>query len=119
MAYIKVAGSPTPVPLSPARSILVTLQMAGVPIQNLCGGQAKCGMCLVRVSNGAKYLSSVRPREAERLAALAAPSGTRLACQTHARGPVEIEILNPRSEGAHPGAGQPFPDEKAGPSHRD
>ena len=92
MPRILIAGRA--VPLSPARSILVTLQLAGVPIETRCGGRALCGRCAIRVLSGAQMLSPPRERELQRLKAIGASPDMRLACQTHARGDVEIDIVN-------------------------
>lgn len=102
MAVIRVRGTTRGVPAGPARSILVWLQQAGVPIQTLCGGRARCGKCVVVIHAGTELLSPMRAREIERLREIGAPPGARLACQTHTRGDIEIEILNP--EPATPGA---------------
>ena len=94
-ATIRVIGTGDSAPTTPARSILVCLQQAGVPILTQCGGRAMCGKCAVRVHAGREYLSAPRERELDRLKAIAAPADARLACQTHTRGDLEIEILNP------------------------
>lgn len=76
------------------RSILVTLQLEDVPIRTICGGQAVCGQCAVRILSGHRFLSPKTPREEKRLAAMKADEHTRLACQTYAGGDIEIEIVN-------------------------
>ena len=86
-------------PANPARSILNTLLADGFPIDTVCGGRAKCGRCLIRVHSGHGFLSPRTPAEEERLVALGADHTdpeSRLACQTHARGEVEIEVVNLR-----------------------
>jgi ferredoxin len=44
-----------------------------------------------------ELLSPVREREAARLAALGAGPDMRLACQTHTRGDIKIEVINIRA----------------------
>lgn len=95
MPVIRINGRPEGIPASPVRSILVSLQQQGIPIQTLCGGRARCGRCAVKVVAGDRLLSAAGPREIERLQAMGAPEGVRLACQTFPRGDVLIEILNP------------------------
>jgi adenylate cyclase len=95
LPVIRISGRSDSVPASPVRSILVSLQQQGVPIQTLCGGRAQCGRCAIRVVAGAERLSVPGPREVERLQAMGAPDGIRLACQTYPRGDVLIEIMNP------------------------
>ncbi|BDD85710.1 2Fe-2S iron-sulfur cluster-binding protein [Desulfofustis limnaeus] len=79
---------------SMAQSILVTLQKNEVPIQTICGGQAGCGKCAIRIRHGATRLSPKTAAEQKRLAAIGADQDTRLACQTHPGGDIEIEVVN-------------------------
>jgi ferredoxin len=75
-------------------SILVSLQREGVPIQSVCGGRAQCGRCAIRVVKGGEFLTRKTAVEMIRLSALGADDETRLACQSHTRGDVEIEVVN-------------------------
>ena len=75
-------------------SLLVSLQRNVVPIMSICGGRAQCGKCAVRIVKGHEYLTKRSALETIRLKALEAGDDIRLACQTHTRGDVEIEILN-------------------------
>ena len=75
-------------------SILVSLQRNVVPIMSVCGGRAQCGTCAIRIVKGAEYLTKRSAVEAIRLKAIEADSDIRLACQTHTRGDVEIEVIN-------------------------
>jgi ferredoxin len=82
-------------------SILNTLLKNGFPIQTICGGRALCGRDLIRILAGAEFLSPRREPESRRLTELAGqgePAGPdiRLACQTYARGDVEIEVIHVR-----------------------
>jgi adenylate cyclase len=80
---------------SAAVSILVQLQRNGVPIHTVCGGRAQCGRCLIRVLRGSETMNAPGERERSRLRALGAAPEARLACQSYARGDIEIEIVNP------------------------
>ena len=75
-------------------SILVSLQRNAVPIMSVCGGRAQCGKCAIRIVKGHQYLTKRSALETIRLEAIEAEADVRLACQTHIRGDVEIEILN-------------------------
>jgi ferredoxin len=75
-------------------SILVSLQRNAVPIMSVCGGRAQCGKCAIRIVKGQQYLTKRSALETIRLGAIEADADVRLACQTHTRGDVEIEILN-------------------------
>jgi adenylate cyclase len=96
---IHVKGRREPLPSSAAISILVQLQRAEVPIDTVCGGRAQCGRCLIRVLQGADGMNRPNERERLRLKALAAGPDMRLACQSYARGDIEIEIVNPGPSG--------------------
>ena len=101
MPLIRIVGSPESCPVNLTTSLLNALMSNRVPIETLCGGRASCGRDLIRIHQGAKYLSPRGERELKRLRSLAEegePSGPdiRLACQTYTRGDVLIEILHPR-----------------------
>jgi ferredoxin len=92
-ARILIHGpAPRAVETSPTVSLLNALVRAGVRIRHDCGGKALCGTCRVRVVSGAGALSPVGERERERLDAVGASAGERLACQAHAFRDVEIEL---------------------------
>jgi adenylate cyclase len=114
VATIRVAGREEAVPASPARTILVALQQAGVPIETRCGGRAMCGRCAIRVTSGRELLSAPRRSELERLREIGAPEGSRLACQTFTRGEVGIEVVNATSRSPWDPT-QPAPDPRGAP----
>jgi ferredoxin len=103
MASIRVLPGGETYPASPARSILNTLLGAGFPIDTVCGGRAQCGRCLIKVRSGLQFLNPRTPAEEARLARFG-PDGagpeSRLACQSYARGDVEIEVANIRGRNA-------------------
>lgn len=80
---------------SPAYSVLVALQRAGVPHRHDCGGKALCGTCRVALSGG--RLSPMGGRERERLAAVGEPTdgSVRLACQARPAGALALRALMP------------------------
>ena len=103
MSLIRIIGSPEAYEVNLTTSLLNALLRNQVPIQTLCGGRASCGRDLIRVHEGAHYLSPQRETEVRRLRSLSEagePSGPdiRLACQTYTRGDVLIEILHPRGQ---------------------
>jgi ferredoxin len=103
MGKIRIVPGGETFPASPTRSILNTLLAGGFPIDTVCGGRAQCGRCLIRVFSGHRFLSPRTPAEEVRLAALGADHSepeSRLACQCHARGDVEIEVVNIRDRKA-------------------
>lgn len=62
-------------------------QLAGVEINQPCGGQGRCGRCAVLVTSG-----QVRRRSTLRLSANDVAEGYALACQTVVEGDVEIQV---------------------------
>ncbi len=70
-------------------TLLEAAGLAGVHINNLCGGQGACGKCKVKVVKGtvegrSKYLSVLSREELQ--------EGYVLACQTPVEGNLEVEI---------------------------
>jgi ferredoxin len=103
MGSVRVLPGGETFPASPARSILNTLLIGGFPIDTVCGGKAQCGRCLIRIRSGSKYLNPRTPAEEQRLSTLGADGAgpaARLACQSYARGDVEIEVVNIRGRSA-------------------
>jgi adenylate cyclase len=82
---------------SPAWSILVAAQRAGVPLRHDCGGKALCGTCRVRVLAG--RLSPPSERERLRLQAVGSPPDGRLACQARPGSDLVLEALLPLAGG--------------------
>ncbi|HAE20927.1 MAG TPA: ferredoxin [Spirochaetaceae bacterium] len=78
---------------SPAYSLLIALQRAGVAHRHDCGGKALCGTCRVRVLAG--RLSPMGERERLRLQAVGESlDGTvRLACQARPGGALRLKAI--------------------------
>ncbi len=93
MIIIKKSGKR--VESNPVTSILNILQRNDIPIETYCGGRAKCGRCLLHIAAGADKMNPRGKAEIELLRSLGAGENMRLACQSYARGEVEIEIINP------------------------
>jgi adenylate cyclase len=58
-----------------------------------CGGRARCGMCQVRIDDGADRIDPPQPAEAFRLAAMGAAANIRLACQIRPRHALSVTRL--------------------------
>ncbi|WP_316180857.1 adenylate/guanylate cyclase domain-containing protein [Bradyrhizobium sp. SZCCHNRI1009] len=65
----------------------------GLSLQAECGGRARCGLCRVRVDEGAETLAPPGHAERVMLAELAAPVNVRLACQIRPGAPLTITRL--------------------------
>ncbi len=63
------------------------LHAAGIDVAQPCGGQGRCGRCVVRVASG-----GVRRRSSLRLSAEDLAAGDALACQTVVEGDAVIEV---------------------------
>lgn len=87
---------------SPAYSVLVALQRAGLPHRHDCGGKALCGTCRVALVGG--RVSPMGGRERDRLAAVGAPTdgSVRLACQARPAGAIALRGLVPFAPPAPP-----------------
>jgi ferredoxin len=99
MPVIRIHGHAAAFQTNLTTSILNTLLKNGFPIETICGGRALCGRDLIRVREGAVFVSPRREAETRRLESLALqgePSGpdVRLACQCYVRGDVEIEVFH-------------------------
>ena len=73
-------------------ALLALAAKAGVNVVHRCGGHARCGTCLVTVESGVEHLSEVGAAEGRVLRALRAEDNQRLACQTWARGDVDLRF---------------------------
>jgi len=80
-----VAEAPVTVPTGTLLS--EAAHLAGVEIQQPCGGQGRCGRCAVQVIDG-----SVRRRSTLRLSADDMAAGYALACQTVVEGDVKVAV---------------------------
>jgi len=71
------------------QSLLSTLNSEGIFVPSACGGKGSCGLCTLKVSNGAgDYL----PTETPWLTAAQMADNIRLACQVKVKNDLEIEI---------------------------
>lgn len=72
----------------PTGTLLVeAASQAGIEIQQPCGGQGRCGRCVVRVNSG-----SVRRRSTLRLSSADIEAGYALACQTVIEGETAVTV---------------------------
>ena len=99
MPSIRIHGRQEALECNLTTSILNVLLRNRFPIHTLCGGRASCGRDLIRIREGAEFVSPRREMEKRRLASLASagePSGDdiRLACQSYVRGDVVIEVFH-------------------------
>ncbi|MDB5820546.1 MAG: CDP-6-deoxy-delta-3,4-glucoseen reductase [Rhizobacter sp.] len=76
------AAVPTALPLRPGSSLMTSLREVGL-IEGVCGGQASCGTCRIRIdSSWVPRLTAANKTEARLLRALGDPNPLdRLACQ--------------------------------------
>ncbi|MBU0685202.1 MAG: ASKHA domain-containing protein [Thermoplasmatota archaeon] len=78
------------VDVAPGTTILDACRAVGIPIDAVCGGEGKCGRCKVRPKG--KFEADASPL----LTADDLRSGVVLACASHAKGDLTVEVL-PRS----------------------
>jgi 2Fe-2S ferredoxin len=71
---------------------------AGVHIPSTCGGVASCGLCKVKVVEGADRLNALTPDEVGKLGNVFFITKERLACQAIASGEVACEVPDEQAE---------------------
>ncbi len=69
-------------------ALLAASRTAGVELTHRCGGHARCGTCLVTITEGQEHLSEPGASEQRVLKILKAQPDQRLACQAWAKGDV-------------------------------
>lgn len=84
---VKFEGTPTVVTVPAGTLLSEAARLAGVDILQPCGGQGRCGRCVVRVLDG-----DVRRRSTLRLSQEDLDLGFALACQTVVEGDVHIFV---------------------------
>ena len=94
MPHIHIRNTGQVIEINLVTSILVALQINQIPIENVCGGKAKCGKCAIRIISGGEYLTPKRSSEVKKIRELHEGSNIRLACQAYTRGNIEIEVIN-------------------------
>ena len=70
-------------------TVLQTAIRVGIPIESVCGGQGKCGRCLVQVRSGS---AEVTPDDRAHISPSDLQDGTRLACRLVPRSDLVVEI---------------------------
>lgn len=85
------AATPDPITVQTGTLLTEAARQAGVEINQPCGGQGRCGRCLVKVANG-----NIRRRSTLRLTAEDIQSGYALACQSVVEG--DVTVLLPPQE---------------------
>ncbi len=94
MPHIHIKNTGQIIKTNLVTSILVALQINQIPIENVCGGKAKCGKCAIKIINGGEYLSPKRSAEEKKLREMYESANIRLACQTYTRDNIEIDVIN-------------------------
>ena len=70
-------------------TVLQTASRVGIPIESVCGGQGKCGRCLIQVRSG---LAEVMPDDRAHISPEDLEKGVRLACKLFVRSDLVVEI---------------------------
>ncbi len=90
-------------------SILEASRGFGIPHLSMCGGNARCSTCRVRVASGLAQCPPPSPNERRTLERIGAPSDVRLACQLRPMAPIGVVPLLDASATAHAGREAPPP----------
>ena len=78
---------------NPGSTLHEAVRKMGYVIDYACGGNALCGTCCVRVTQGGDCLTPIGTEEAEILLEIDAGPGQRLACQARLRDSVEGDVV--------------------------
>ncbi len=70
-------------------SLFLALVQNGIPVPSACGGRGLCGLCKVKVLEGAQPLNTA---ELAKLGSAEQSEGMRLSCQVAVHGPLRVEI---------------------------
>lgn len=91
----------------PGSSVLEASRTSGIPHYSICGGNARCSTCRVRVLKSQKPLPPPSQAERATLARIGADPDMRLGCQLRPAGDITVKILlegadrtNPAGEAA-------------------
>lgn len=84
----------------PGEPVLAAARRQGYRWPSVCGGEAMCGTCFVRVTGGAEHTSEMRDAERTRLRFVGKgnDAAARLACQMRVTGPVSAFKRGVRKE---------------------
>jgi len=93
--------------ISPGMTVLEVSQLNGIPHASVCGGRGRCSTCRIRVTAGADGLPLPSATEESVLKRVAAPPGTRLACQTRPTASLSVVPLLPATATAREGHQRP------------
>lgn len=74
-------------------TVLEASRSFGIPHLSLCGGNARCSTCRVRIDSGAEHCSPPSAAEQQLLSRMGADEDVRLACQLRAHGDISVEPL--------------------------
>ncbi len=77
-------------------TILLAVMDAGIPIDTACGGQARCHLCRVTITEGREQLPKANEIEYKALGNVLVAQGMRLACQVEIHGPLSVTVPEPR-----------------------
>ncbi len=89
---LTISGSDKIIKFSEDDNFLSILREEKVYVKSSCGGHASCGDCLIKIVSGADNLNVASFEEKQLLGNVFHITKERLACQTMATGPVEIDL---------------------------
>jgi adenylate cyclase len=93
MPRIEIFPDGVAIEASEQETILQALLRHGIPHAHICGGKARCSTCRLLILEGLEFCSPRSPKEQRIAERLHFPPTIRLACQTHASGPLKIRRL--------------------------
>ncbi len=100
MPNIRYLPSGVVVEAGPEENLRDAAIRVGVQVPSTCGGVASCGLCKVKVVEGADRLNAMTPDEVGKLGNVFFITKERLACQAVATGDVTCEVPDEQAERA-------------------
>jgi adenylate cyclase len=82
----------------PGETLLAAIKRAGLRHGSVCGGEARCATCRVRIEHGLERLPSPVDRERLTLDRIRAPDDVRLACQIRPAAALTVTALHPAAK---------------------
>jgi ferredoxin len=96
MSQIKITINDRDIAAVAGQTLLQVILDAEIPIDTACGGQARCHLCRVTITEGRENLPKASAIEYKALGNVLIAQGMRLACQTEVAQSLSVTVPEPR-----------------------
>lgn len=83
MPKVTISNHQISIDFNPGYNLLHNFLNLGAPIHTVCGGNANCGCCRIKILDGSKGMTPPNSMEIRRLGRELIDKGWRLSCQSH------------------------------------